>query len=58
MYGILRLGVGHTSMLATPEIAQFALGDLAFKVRYPHWTKRFAQKTSALNLIPGTNYFA
>jgi hypothetical protein len=30
MYGILRFGVGHTSMLATPEIAQFALGDLNF----------------------------
>ena len=32
MYGILRFGVGHTSMLATPKIAQFALGDLAFIV--------------------------
>jgi len=30
MYGILRFGVGHTSMLPTPEIAQFALGDLTF----------------------------
>jgi len=28
MYGILLLGVGHTSMLATPEIAQCPLGDL------------------------------
>jgi hypothetical protein len=30
MYGIFRFGVGHTSMLATPEIAQFVLGDLNF----------------------------
>jgi hypothetical protein len=32
MNGILRFGVGHTSMLSTPEIAQFQLGDLTFKV--------------------------
>jgi hypothetical protein len=51
MYGILRLGVGHASILATPEIAQFALGDLTFKVHNPHWTKRFAQKSSSLKLI-------
>jgi hypothetical protein len=28
--GIFRLGVGHTSMLATPEIAQCPLGDLNY----------------------------
>ena len=27
MYGILRFGVDHTSMLATPEIAQCLLGE-------------------------------
>jgi hypothetical protein len=47
-----------TGVISTPEIAQFQLGDLTIKVHTPHWTKRFAQKTSALNLIPGTNYFA
>ena len=26
------------------EIAQCPLGDLTFKVRYLHWTKRFAQE--------------
>jgi hypothetical protein len=30
MNGILRFGVGHTSMLVTPEIAQCPLGDLNF----------------------------
>jgi len=30
MCGILRFGVGHTSMLSTPEIAQLTLGDLNF----------------------------
>jgi hypothetical protein len=50
--------VGHTSMFATPEIAQFQLGDLTFKVHYPHWAKRFAQKTFRLKLIQRTNYFA
>jgi hypothetical protein len=30
MYGILRFGVVHTSMLATPEIAHRQLGDLNF----------------------------
>jgi hypothetical protein len=45
-------------MFATPEIAQFQLGDLTFKVHYPHWAKRFAQKTFRLKLIQRTNYFA
>jgi hypothetical protein len=39
MYGILRFGVGDTSLLATPEIAQFALGDLTLKahnLRFTH----------------------
>ena len=36
MYEILRLGVGHTSMLATPEIAQCPLGDLDFKADTLH----------------------
>jgi len=38
MCRILRFGVGHTSMLAAPEIAQFQLGDLTIKVQYPHFT--------------------
>jgi hypothetical protein len=42
----------------TTEIAQFQLGDLTFKVHTPHWTKRFAQKSSSLNPIPRTYYFA
>lgn len=33
MCGILRFGV-----IFTPEIAQFALGDIAFKVRSSHCT--------------------
>ena len=37
MYGILRFGV-----VSTPEIAQFPLGDLAFNVHTPHFTRSFA----------------
>jgi hypothetical protein len=31
-------GVMHVYMPFTPEIAQFALGDLTFKVQHPHCT--------------------
>jgi len=33
-YGILRFGVRHVNMLATPEIAQFSLGVFTFKAHF------------------------
>ena len=54
MYEILPFGVGHTSMLATPDIAQCPLGDLAFKVEYRHFTHSSALVNQHLTDRPWT----